>query len=247
MKISNKVLYKEFITRESDTIRAAYSPELDFYRAIQNGNTKKVLSFCEEPLHTKKGLGILSDNALQSIKYHFSITAALAARYCIEGGMNFQEAYTLSDYYIFTADNIQSVPELSALHKQMCLDYTKRMHLLLQKNVCSRPIAECLDYIYENLHTRITIDTLARQTHLSPSYLSRLFKKETSLTVTEYIRNKKLETAKTMLQYSDFSIAEISEILAFPSQSYFSEVFHKYVQTTPLDYRKKHYRDMSAH
>lgn len=40
----------------------------------------------------KKGLGILSDSPLQNLKYHFAITAALLARYCIEGGMEVSEA-----------------------------------------------------------------------------------------------------------------------------------------------------------
>lgn len=246
MQISNKLLYKEFVNRESDTTHADYLPELDFYTAIKSGDTKKVRFFCKEALSEKKGLGILSNNALQNMKYHFTITAALATRYCIEGGMDFKEAYTLSDYYILTADEANTMEELSELHLKMCLDYTDKMKQLKKKHVCSKPIAECIDYIYENLHTRITIDVLAKHVNLSHSYLSRLFKKETSMSITDYIRDKKIDTAKSMLQYSDFSIAEISEILAFPSQSYFTEVFHKHTLSTPIDYRRKHYRDISS-
>ena len=56
-------------------------------------------------------------------------------------------------------------------------------------------------------------------------------------TVNGYIKNKKLETARNMLLYSDFTAAEISFILAFNSQSYFTEVFRKKYGLTPSDFR----------
>ena len=75
--------------------------------------------------------------------------------------------------------------------------------------------------------------------NLSAPYFSRLFKKETGYSVSEYILNKKLETAKSMLTSSSYSIAEISASLAFPSQSYFTNVLKKDCGMTPKDYRSK--------
>lgn len=57
--------------------------------------------------------------------------------------------------------------------------------------------------------------------------------------MSEYILNKKLETAKSMLASSDYSIAEISASLAFPSQSYFTNVLKKDCGMTPKEYRIK--------
>ena len=103
-------------------------------------------------------------------------------------------------------------------------------------------IAVCLDYIYDHLHTHITAEQLAKLTGLNISYLSRLFKKETGQTISNYIRDKKIETAKNMLLYSDFSPSEIASILAFPSQSYFTEVFRKTTGVTPRKYQKSFLR-----
>ena len=75
-------------------------------------------------------------------------------------------------------------------------------------------------------------------TNLSAPYFSRLFKKETGYSVSGYIMNKKLETAKSMLASSDYSIAEISASLAFPSQSYFTNVLKKDCGLTPKEYRR---------
>lgn len=242
MNIKKELFYREFIQRENNILRAPYNPELEFYSIIKSGNIAKVRSLCQERLLDKPGLGTLSENSLQNMKYHFVITTALVARYCIEGGMELSTAYGLSDFYIQKADQCRTPEEVSDLHPVMCEDYTRRMKNLRKQKICSKHIADCVDYIYEHLHTRITINDLSEYVHLNPSYLSRLFKKETGTTVSAYIQNKKIETAQNMLVYSDYTLSQISSILAFPSQSYFTEIFHKRTGMTPTKYRALYFR-----
>ncbi len=242
MNIKKELFYREFIQRENNILRAPYNPELEFYSIIKSGNISKVRSLCQERLLDKPGLGTLSENPIQNMKYHFVITTALVARYCIEGGMELSTAYGLSDFYIQKADQCRTPKEVSDLHPVMCEDYTKRMKNLRKQKICSKHIADCIDYIYEHLHTRITIHDLSEYVGLNPSYLSRLFKKETGTTVSAYIQNKKIETAQNMLVYSDYTLSQISSILAFPSQSYFTEIFHKRTGMTPTKYRALYFR-----
>ena len=243
-KIDHSLLYKEFVQRENEEPRASYSSELEFYTAIKQGDMNKVLHFCKEPLTAKEGMGVLSKNSLQSMKYHFVITAAMITRYCIEGGMDFAAAYNLSDYYIMKADKCLTVREVSDLNTKMCMDYTKKMQMQRKQKVFSRHVSECVDYIYDHLHTRITVRVLAEHVQLSQAYLSRVFKQEMGMSISEYIQFKKLETSKRMLSYSDYSVAEIAAILAFPSHSYFSEVFRKQEHMTPLQYRAANFRHL---
>ncbi len=242
MNIKKELFYREFIQRENNILRAPYNPELEFYSIIKSGNIAKIRSLCQERLLDKPGLGTLSEDSLQNMKYHFVITTALVARYCIEGGMELSTAYGLSDFYIQKADQCRTPEEVSDLHPVMCEDYTKRMKNLRKQKICSKHIADCVDYIYEHLHTRITINDLSEYVNLNPSYLSRLFKKETGTTVSAYIQNKKIETAQNMLVYSDYTLSQISSILAFPSQSYFTEIFHKRTGMTPTKYRALYFR-----
>ena len=235
-EIEKELSYREYILREEYLHHAPIDPEMEFYDAVTGGNRKKVESFLTEPFCDKKGLGVLSDNNLQNFKYHFAITAAILARNCIKAGLMHEQAYTISDLYIKRVDTCKSLDEISVLHKKMVLDYTKRMQELSTKMVYSRHILKCLSYIYDHLHERITLNDIAAETELSPSYLSRLFKKEMHMSVSDYISRKKVETAKNMIDYSDYSISEISNILAFPSQSYFGKVFLKYVGTSPGKY-----------
>jgi YesN/AraC family two-component response regulator len=236
--------YKEFIMRENETFHAPYSPEFSFYIAVKSGETDKVSQLCKSEFSEKNGFGKLSENPLQNIKYHFVVTAALISRYCIEGGMEHETAYSLSDLYIQKADVCTSASQISQLHAEMSADYAQRMKKLRKNKIFSKQITRCVDYIYNNLHKRIFISDLAKYTGLNPSYLSRLFKKETGITVTEYIQNRKIETAKNMLKYSSYLPSQIASILAFPNQSYFVEVFKKKVGMTPKKYQDICFREI---
>ena len=243
MNLEKELIYREFLQREDLLLRAPYNPELEFYSYIKEGNLAKIKELCQETLLDKKGLGVLSDNFLQHIKYHFVVTTAMTARYCIEGGMEVATAYSLSDFYIQKADKCKTAKEVSDLHPVMCLDYTKRMRNLRREKICSKPIARSIDYILEHLHTHITVADLSELTGLNESYLSHLFKKETGQTIRSYIQDKKIETACNMLTYSEYSPSQIASILAFPSQSYFTEIFRKKTGLTPKKYQTLHFRD----
>lgn len=168
----------------------------------------------------------------------------MIARYCIEGGMEHEAAYRLSDFYIQQADKYSLIEEISRLHRVMTIDYTKRMKALRMDKIMSRPVVKCIDYIYKNLNIRITVAILAEYIGLHPSYLSKLFKKETGISISMYIQQRKIETAQNMLKYSDYSLAQIASILAFPSQSYFIEVFKKRVGITPKKYQGLCFREI---
>ena len=106
----------------------------------------------------------------------------------------------------------------------------------------ARVLGRMFDGIEYRGYGQEIVEELAEYVDLNPSYLSRLFKKEVGTSISEYIRRQKLETAKNMLVYSEYRPAEIATTLAFPSQSYFTEIFHKYTGLTPKEYRKQYFQ-----
>ena len=239
---SKTISYQEYLNRDLGVPHAPLLPEMDFYNSIRLGDVNKVKSLCSEPIHKKKGLGVLSDNKLQNMKYHFVVTTAMVARVCIEGGMQLSESYNMSDYYIRQADEATKIEEISELHDEMCLAYAKRMRQIAKENVFSRHVVLCMDYIYEHLDERIRMEDLCKVTGLSQGYLSRLFKNETGVSVSRFVLMKKIETARNMLKHSDYPIMWISNTLAFPSQSYFTRVFTQELGVTPKSYRDGGFR-----
>lgn len=235
--LQHEWVYREYVNRENMLQHAPLEPEMDFYSMVAMGNEREVQKYLKEDFLKKEGLGMLSDNTLHNGIYHFIITAALIARQCITAGLSMEESYSLSDFYIQKADKLTSLSAITKLHDDMVLAYTHKMSQLKKAHIYSKPIIKCINYIYGNLHTRITLETLSEHTHLSQSYLSKLFKKETGHSISEYISIQKIETAENMLLYSDYTSSEIAQILAFPSQSYFTECFRKTVGVTPSRYR----------
>lgn len=239
INIDKEMSVREFALRENESAHAPYVPEFDFYYAVKSGDVAKVSALCSVDFAKKDGLGKLCEDRLQNLKYHFAITAAMLARYCIESGMEHETAYSLSDLYIQSCDRCTTPNEISGLHRNMSMDYTKRMAALRKDRLYSKQIVLCVNYIYSHLHKKITVDELAKHTGLSPSYLSRLFKKETGESITGYIIRRKIDAAKNMLKYSGYSLSQISETLAFSCQSYFTKMFKDLEGVTP-----KRYRDM---
>ena len=216
--------------------------EYSFYNAVKTGDMDSVIRNCKEDAFIDlKGTGVLSRNPLTNIKYHFVVTTAMITRYCIDGGLEPEQAYRLSDFYIQKLDGIHTVEEVQSLHDEMVMDYTKKMRRYFRDNTYSKHINASKEYIYSHIKERITIEDLADSLGVSASYLSRLFKKETGISVSAYIRRQKIEMAKNLLQYSDYSIIEIANRLSFSSQSHFIQQFREVTGMTPGKYRDEHY------
>lgn len=234
-----ELTYKAFMNREYGFSHSPFEREFEFYDYVKNGDTQTVKRLMK-PLGGS-GSGVLSDDPVRNLRYHFIVTIALITRFCVEGGMEMEAAYTLSDLYIMKADRCTSENEIHALHSEAVLDFTKQMNKLSRKNVYSKPITMAMDYIYDHLHSKISEENIAQHVSLSTSYLSRLFRKEVGVTISTYIAVKRIAAAKNMLKYSEFSPLDIANYLSFNSHSHFISTFKKYTGMTPGEYRKKYY------
>ncbi len=216
--------------------------EFLFYQQVATGDVDAIRENClKHEFLNMAGVGKLSINELQNLKYHFVVSVAIISRLCIDNGMEMEKSYRLSDFYIQKLDYIDSVDVMEQLHDKMVTDYTYKMKIIRQKAGLSRPMTECMNYIYSHLKERITIKDLAEYTSNSASYISRLFKEEVGVSTSDYIRNAKLEASKNLLRYSDYSLADIANYFAFTSQSHFSQLFQKETGLTPKKYREKYY------
>lgn len=224
-----------FSAREEGLVHASFDREIAFYESICSGNIELV-RMLSTPL-CSEGYGILSRDALRNIQYHFAISAAMIARFCIRAGMTPEDAYHLSDLYIQKADMCRTTDAVHATHTEMLESYTRQMRRVRNSNIYSKQIVRVLDYISDNLHSRILLEDAAGHLGLSGAYLSRLFRAETGMTFVEYVHRKKIESAANLLRYSDYSTLDISNLLAFSSQSYFIKIFRKYMNMTPHEYK----------
>lgn len=212
--------------------------EFLFYQAVTNGDVEAVRNNCQqERFLDSDGVGVLSRNPVTNLKYHLVITTAMITRMCKQKGMELEQAFRMSDFYIQKLDDIHTIEGVRNLHDAMVLDYTEKMRRIRRNDTNSRHINICKEYIYSHIKERITIEDLADELGVSASYLSRLFKKETGDSVSAYIRSQKIEMAKNLLQYSDYSMIDIANRLSFSSQSHFIQQFRDATGMTPKKYR----------
>lgn len=236
---TNKSLYEYLFNRREENFQhASFDREIAFYESICTGDIERV-KLLATPL-CSGGYGILSKDPLRNLKYHFVVSVAMITRFCINRGMTPEEAYNLSDVYIMKADVSSSEKEVHRLHDEMIMSFTKRMRSVKNNNIYSKQVIKAIDYVSEHLHDKIKMQDVVDYLSLSIPYFSRLFKSETGVTFSEYVTIKKVEVASNMIQFSDSSTLEISNILNFSSQSYFIKVFKKYTGMTPNEYKKRY-------
>ena len=99
-------------------------------------------------------------------------------------------------------------------------------------------IKKVLRHIRMHINESIKIEELASLSCLSKGHFIRLFKKELSITPTQYINQKKIERAQLQLITTDLSIKDIAYSLSYDDVSYFNRLFKQYTGVTPQKYRK---------
>jgi len=155
--------------------------------------------------------------------------------------MELEQAYGLSDFYIVRMDGLKSVNDIVELHHVMVMDFTEKMKALSERPDLSKVVHDTIDYIYLHLHSRIRLEELASHAGVSAGYLSKVFRREMGVPVSEYICALKIQSAENLLKYSNLAIVDIASHLAFASQSYFIHVFSRRKGMTPRRYREKFY------
>lgn len=110
----------------------------------------------------------------------------------------------------------------------------------------TKECARIKEYLDTNYAEHITLDTLSAMTYTNKYYLLHSFTKFTGLSPIQYLNNQRLKIACNLLESSDYSIATISSMTGFSSQSYFTQAFRKKYQMTPVHYRKLHTTDTNT-
>ena len=203
---------------------------------VRRGDTAALLEWIEKAPAIRSGL--LASEQIRHRKNTFIVTAAIVSRAAIQGGMDVDDAFTLSDSYIHQCEVLTQFEPITKLQYQMVTEYTQRVERLRKGKKPTKLALEVSNYIQHHMSETITVEQIAAALFLSRPYLSRRFKTETGENLKDYIYLEKMAEARRLLRYSDKSIAAISDYLGFSSQSHFTKEFKKYVGKNPGEYRE---------
>jgi two-component system response regulator YesN len=101
-------------------------------------------------------------------------------------------------------------------------------------------VADSLRYIKQSLAEDLSRESIAERIGLNPDYFGRVFRKETGLTVTEYIVKERMAMALKLLEDTDQPISTVAMQVGYTNFAYFSQLFRRTTGFTPGDYRKRH-------
>ncbi len=232
------------LPRQADTPPTAghntYALEQQLLSCITHGRPDEMEKLFQLPATGRAGT--MAQDTVRQQKNLLIVTATLSSRAAIQGGLDPETAFGLSDLYIQKAELMGSIEGLMKLSAQMTMDYARRVAQLQCGDTNRKIIRDVRQYILEHIHERITTQQLAEAVARNRTYLCACFQEETGLSLGAYITQIKLNEAKRLLQVTDKPLHAIAEHLGYATQSYFQKVFKKHVGTTPLEYRRRYRR-----
>lgn len=228
------------LSDEPQEIHNTLAAEQTILNFVRRGDTTALKEWLKSIAAIRPG--ILAKDTLRQLKNTFIVTTTLVSRSAIRGGMEVDEALSLSDAYIQKCELLDSIERITNLQYRMLFDYTERVEKLRLGRAPSKFVLDVTNYVRRHLSEAITTEDIADALFLSRSRLSVKFKEETGETLTDFILKEKTEEAKRLLRYTEKPAVAISSFLGFSSQSHFSRVFKKYAGCLPHEYRKRYDR-----
>lgn len=235
--ISQKETEKIYQSSEEQNFHNSLDFETQYLTYIKEGNLEKLKQFLNSPI--KIDAGFVADNNLRQVKNLFIASITLATRASIRGGLEPERAYQISDLAIQEMEKMSNLDTILEWQRSIIFELTKQTKKFTSRSKFSPVVHKCLNYIATHINEPLTVEHLAKQLFQNRSYLSRVFKAEVGTNLSNYILERKLSEAKDLLRFSKQSISDISNYLAFSSQSYFQTAFKKKYNITPLQYRKQ--------
>ncbi|MDD3225427.1 MAG: AraC family transcriptional regulator [Clostridium sp.] len=96
-----------------------------------------------------------------------------------------------------------------------------------------------IKYMHENINHTIKLDDISSLTSLSSTYLAKIFKEVTGYSIIQFFNKMKIDKAKEIIALGDKKINEVSQMLGFKDEFYFSRLFKKIEGISPKDFYNK--------
>jgi AraC-like DNA-binding protein len=226
--------------KQNGKIHHPYVYEQNFLQYIREGNLEKARETFEKDIYDKAGV-LSKKSSLRSEKNLNICHTTLVTRAAIEGGLDPEQAFTMSDMVIQCIEEIDNTKELQDYRNTVTMEFVKMVN---QVNKCKypSPVRVCENYIKSHIYEHISVKHLSKLTALNPNYLSSMFKATTGFSVLDFINKERIHEARKLLITTDRSLTDISTLLNFFDQSHFTKAFKKYTGVTP-----KIFRDENKH
>jgi YesN/AraC family two-component response regulator len=216
------------------SLEQRYEKESEGMDCIARGDVEGAEKIFVSPMFTR--MEHRSSDALRSEK-NFMIVANTIYRKAAEAG-KVHPIYLdrLSRQYSQLIENISGVDEIAPMSKKMIRGYCMLVKTHSTSSY-SPMIAHAMNFISLNISDEMNLSKVAEICNANRSYLSSQFKKETGMTITDFINSKKINHAVFMINAQSGSFSEIAAACGISDITYFTRLFKKYKGMSPSEYR----------
>ncbi len=180
----------------------------------------------------------VSGNTMDRVKFRVMELISLLSRAAVRGGAPEEEIMEISYRCQREIGYYTSLEGMSLWLSRMLHQFTDLVFASKDAEYGTM-IAQAIQYIRKHYQERITLEETASAVSLSPNYFSRIFNTEMHISFSSYVNRLRVEQAQRLLLNTRLSLVEISGIVGFEDQSYFSKVFKSVTSVTPGQYRKR--------
>ena len=173
---------------------------------------------------------------LRNAKNFLIVFNTLARKAVEQGGVHPIYIDSVSSDFAIKIEACQSTSDCDDLFFSIARKYSRLVQKHSQKNysLLVQKVITCID---TDITADLSLKTQAKLLNVNPSYLSSLFKKETGVTLTDYVNKKRVERAKQLLKAGNTQIQTVAQNCGILDVNYFTKIFKKYEGITPKEYR----------
>ncbi|KAA0544895.1 AraC family transcriptional regulator [Bacillus sp. BGMRC 2118] len=217
-------------------VHPSYQLEQELLHWVRNANLTKANQILNEI--NKLDRATLAYEPLRSLKNSLICLCTLLTRETIKAGVAPETAYDLSDVLIRHIEKVSDKKMLHQVEYEMVQTFIQSIIDYGQKPFQNEIIDRSIEYIQQNLFQPLTLESIAEEIQVSPNYLSTLFRKKVGVSIKEYINRKKIEESKYFLLHTGATLLDISLLLGYCNQSYYTSLFKKYIGITPKQFKR---------
>lgn len=235
--LSPEIIQMNYDKKENYMYNKSYVLEEAILKLVRTGNVEGFhsLLFNDDNFH----IGVTSNNAIRQLKNNIIINTTVCTRAAIDGGLEYDTAYELSDHFIQLAEQTDNPDILYEILAKIAYTFAEKVSQIQTPTSADDRLQKAILYIKQNTNQHITVGDVARYVGFSKSYFSAYFKENLGFTVSDFILRCKLEEGRRLLQFTNKPISTISTFLCFSSQSHFQTAFKKQFGMTPNNYRRR--------
>ncbi len=223
------------LTRQKHPPRYPLETENELLAALSAGDRREASRLLNEVLGH---IYFSSGHRLEIIRARVLELLVLLSRAAIAGGADSREVFFLNDRYLSEVESFRSLEELS-LWLSRVMDRYIRFVFDMREIKHKDMMFKAVDYMKRNYMKKISLEEVASQVYLSPSYFSKVFKEDMGCTFSGYLNRLRIDKSKFLLLAPEKeNILEIGALVGFEDQSYFTKVFKKQTGVTPMVYRE---------